>query len=131
MTSYERLVVEMARARGKDVKYHRVSIQDISVPKSATIMHEILDGIDAALDAGGFVYEHCWGGVGRTGTVVGCHLVRRGITGDEALARVAELFRHMEKYPRRPRSPETDEQESYVRAWNEAMPNDDRGTGES
>ena len=125
LAPYERLVVEMARARGKDVKYHRVSIQDISVPKSATVMHEILDEIDAALNAGGVVYVHCWGGVGRTGTVVGCHLVRRGMTGDEALARVAELFRNMEKYPRRRRSPETDEQESYVRAWTERAPNVD------
>ena len=24
------------------------------------------------------VYVHCWGGVGRTGTVVGCYLVRQG-----------------------------------------------------
>ena len=125
LAPYERLVVEMARARDKDVKYHRVSIQDISVPKSATVMHEILDEIDAALDAGGVVYVHCWGGVGRTGTVVGCHLVRRGMTGDEALARVAELFKHMEKYPRRRRSPETDEQEAYVRAWTERAPNVD------
>ena len=131
LVPYERLVVDMARARGKDVKYHRLSIQDISVPKSATVMHEILDEIDAALNAGGVVYVHCWGGVGRTGTVVGCHLVRRGMTGDEALARVAELFRHMEKYPRRRRSPETDEQEAYVRAWIEAAPNVDTEVTES
>ena len=31
------------------------------------------------------MYLHCWGGVGRTGTVVGCWLVRHGRTGDEAL----------------------------------------------
>jgi protein-tyrosine phosphatase len=82
-------------------------------------MGEILDVIDSALDQGGVVYVHCWGGVGRTGTVVGCHLVRRGMTGDEALARVAELFKNMQKYPRRRRSPETDEQEAYVRSWTE------------
>jgi hypothetical protein len=51
--------------------------------------------------------------------------VRRGLTGDEALARVAELFKHMEKYPRRGRSPETDEQETYVRAWSESAHNGD------
>ena len=35
------------------------------------------------------VYVHCWGGIGRTGTVVGCWLVRHGMTGDEALAEFA------------------------------------------
>jgi ADP-ribosyl-[dinitrogen reductase] hydrolase len=63
---------------------------------------------------------HCWGGVGRTGTVVGCHLVRSGLSGDEALARVATLFKSMEKSSRRHRSPETDEQEAYVCSWRES-----------
>jgi len=44
---------------------------------------------------------------------------------ETALARVAELLRHMEKYPRRRRSAETDEQEAYVRAWTERAPNVD------
>jgi protein-tyrosine phosphatase len=131
LAPYERQVAELAQARGGEVKYHRLPIQDVSVPNSATVMREILDQIDAALDDGGVVYVHCWGGIGRTGTVVGCHLVRSGMTGDEALAEVARLFKHMEKYPRRRRSPETDEQESYVRAWNEATPNADRETSES
>ena len=131
LAPYDALVAEMARARGRDVTYHRLPIRDVSVPKSAAVMHEILDQIDAALDAGGVVYVHCWGGVGRTGTVVGCHLVRGGMTGDEALARVAELFKHVEKSSRRSRSPETDAQEAYVRAWNEPTPNVTTEPGES
>ena len=93
------------------------------MPKSAAVMHEILDQIDAALDSGGVVYVHCWGGVGRTGTVVGCHLVRHGMTGEDALARVAELFKNMEKSARRQRSPETDDQAAFVRSWREDVPN--------
>jgi protein-tyrosine phosphatase len=123
LTPYDMLVAKMAEARGEVVTCRRLPIRDVSVPKSSAVMHEILDEIDAALDRGGVVYVHCWGGVGRTGTVVGCHLVRRGMTGGEALAKVAELFKHMEKYPRRRRSPETDEQEAYVRAWKEVAPN--------
>ncbi|MSR27507.1 MAG: hypothetical protein EXS06_10930, partial [Planctomycetaceae bacterium] len=39
----------------------------------------ILADIDAELAAGRPVYVHCWGGVGRTGTVVGLvHVARRG-----------------------------------------------------
>ena len=128
---YEHQVAKLARGRGREVKYHRLPIRDVSVPKSAAVMRQILDQIDAALDDGGVVYVHCWGGIGRTGTVVGCHLVRSGMTGDEALAEVTRLFRHMDKYPKRPRSPETDEQECYVRAWSEVMPNANRQTNES
>ena len=123
LAPYERHVAEMARPLGRDVKYRRLPIQDVSVPKSAAVMHEILDQIDAALDSGGVVYVHCWGGVGRTGTVVGCHLVRRGMTGKDALARVAELFKNMEKYSTRRRSPETGEQDAFVRSWKEHTPN--------
>lgn len=34
-----------------------------------------------ALAAGQTVYVHCYGGIGRTGTVVGCWLVRHGLSG--------------------------------------------------
>ena len=86
-------------------------------------MRGILDAIAEGLKGGG-VYVHCWGGIGRTGTVVGCHLVRSGMTGDEALAEVAEPFTSMAKYSPRRRSPETLEQEDYVRSWRKVLPND-------
>ncbi|MBA3406233.1 MAG: dual specificity protein phosphatase family protein [Gemmatimonadaceae bacterium] len=38
--------------------------------------------------SGHSIYVHCWGGVGRTGTVVGCYIVRHGRTGDDALGEV-------------------------------------------
>ncbi|WP_374108489.1 hypothetical protein [Nostoc sp. XA010] len=37
-----------------------------------------LPPIDRALNGQEKVYVHCWGGIGRTGIVVGCYLV--GIT---------------------------------------------------
>jgi protein-tyrosine phosphatase len=126
LSPYDALVAETAKARGAPVTYIRLPIRDVSVPKSPSVMREILDTIDSALESGGTAYVHCWGGVGRTGTVVGCHLVRRGMTGEEALARVAELFKNMEKYSQRRRSPETDEQDTYVRTWAEAVPNANR-----
>ena len=90
----------------------------MSVP-SVEAMTSILDAIDGAMEAGRTVYVHCWGGIGRTGTVVGCWLVRRGDTGDEALDQIAEWWKHVEKSWRVPRSPQTHEQHEYVRRWAE------------
>ena len=133
LAPYDALLAEEAAARGMEVRHVRRPIRDVSVPRSPDVMRAILDTIDSALGDGGKVYVHCFGGIGRTGTVVGCHLVRRGITGDEALARVAELWKSVEKYPGRPRSPETDEQADYVRSWVEAgsAPNVADGTAEN
>ena len=84
-------------------------------------MATILDAIDDALDSGDTVYVHCWGGIGRTGTVVGCWLVRHGCTGEEALAQVAEWWMGMAKASPYRSSPETYEQRQYVLGWGESM----------
>ena len=81
-----------------------------------------MDAIDSALGRGRNAYVHCWGGVGRTGTVVGCWLVRHGRTGDGALAELGELWRSVEKIHHKPVSPETREQREYVRQWVEPSP---------
>ena len=99
--------------------HRRLSIRDLDVPRSRDEMSRILDEIDAALALGHTVYVHCWGGIGRTGTVVGCHLVRHGLTGDEALAAIARLWPTMQKSHRRDRSPETAAQHAWVRGWRE------------
>lgn len=106
------------RERGS-VVHRRLPIRDGDVPERAEDMREILDTIDRAIADGHVVYVHCWGGIGRTGTVVGCHLVRHGVGGDAALAALARLWQHVDKCRRRPRSPETDEQHAFVRTWAE------------
>ena len=92
-------------------------IRDVNVPKSAAEMTAILDCIDGALAQGHTVYVHCWGGRGRTGTVVGCHFVRHGSTGRDALLRLAELWKTVAKSKWKPTSPETNAQLSFVLAW--------------
>jgi hypothetical protein len=89
-------------------RHVRAPIPDFTVPSVST-MRRMLDLIREELDAGGVVYVHCLGGCGRTGSVVGCHLVESGLYGDEALSRVEGLC----GWP----CPETPEQRALVRSW--------------
>ena len=58
--------------------------------------------------------------MGRTGTVIGCWLVRHGSTAGDALAQVAEGWQGMEKFTPGRESPETSGQREYVHNWPEA-----------
>lgn len=115
---YLPLLLEQAGLRGIEVQYNRFTILDRSTPMRAT-MTGILDAIDSALAEGRNVYLHCWGGIGRTGTTVGCYLVRRGLTGVQALAQLAEMWKDVPKSAYYPRSPETDRQVEFILKWEE------------
>lgn len=119
LDSYEALLVSVARERGTEAGYRRFSIPDMDVPEKPAIMIAILDHLDDLLTGGGVPYVHCWGGIGRTGTVVGCYLVRSGLTGEQALDRLAEMWRGVAKSSRYRTSPQTWEQFDYVRTWRE------------
>jgi hypothetical protein len=118
LAPYEPLLLAQGRSRHRAITYHRLSIGDYGLP-SSKLMKTILDTIDTALAEGHQVYLHCWGGVGRTGTTVGCYLVRHGKTGNEALRKIAEWWRNVPKSTRYPRSPETPAQAHYIRDWEE------------
>lgn len=115
---YHDLLRAETGGNGTKAEYRRLPIADMGVPTPQTMV-TILDTIDQAVAEGRTVYVHCWGGVGRTGTVVGCYLVRHGRTGQEALAEIARFWPSMEKSAWHPRSPETGEQVRFVRNWRE------------
>lgn len=93
-------------------------IVDNDVPSSASEMARILDAIDAEIARGGVAYVHCWGGVGRTGTAVGCWLSRRGHEGEVALAALRERWNTNPKADHQ-ETPQTPAQRDYVRNWRE------------
>jgi hypothetical protein len=115
---YFEILAEQARAYQEEIRYQRFPIGDFGVPSQAT-MKAILDAIDAALAEGRKVYVHCWGGVGRTGTSVGCYLIRHGLSGEQALAQLAEWWQNVPKSHYYPDSPETDEQAQFILDWEE------------
>lgn len=127
LSGYDHILRDLAAERGIETSHIRQSIRDYSTPRERGQMVEILATIRSEIEAGRAVYVHCWGGIGRTGTVVGCWLVEQGLTGDDALNRIAELRAGIPDS--RIRSPESDEQCRYVREWRREKPSPDDGAG--
>ncbi|MFN2463895.1 MAG: hypothetical protein ABR573_08355 [Candidatus Dormibacteria bacterium] len=101
------------QARG--IKCARMPIRDEDIPSVAE-MTEILDLTDQLIAAGSPTYVHCWGGKGRTGTAVGCWLVRHGIAQpDRAVEMIQSLQAHT--HGTLAPSPENDLQRGFVAAW--------------
>lgn len=112
---YEEKLAQLAREMGREIECIRIPIRDGSVPTRET-MRSILDAIDGHIAQGLPVFVHCWGGKGRTGTVVGCYLVRHGLAIEkEALARIQELRRHDPTSSQA--SPENATQCDMVKSW--------------
>jgi sugar phosphate isomerase/epimerase len=111
---YEPLLSELAAQRGLDITYQRFAVRDGAAPARAQMI-SILDALDAARAAGQTAYVHCKGGIGRTGTVAGCYLVRHGQTPEAALRLIAQRLYHTHMAERL--SPEGDEQRALVLRW--------------
>lgn len=111
MAPYEHLVDEAAQRRGIEVQRVQHPIPDMgTLPVDA--YDEIVSSVRGGLEHGG-VYVHCWGGVGRTGTVVGCLLVESGLSAEAALARIDKLRSVTKK--RAMAAPQTRQQVDVVR----------------
>ncbi len=116
LPAYLPLLEEEARRYNLEISYERFPTMDKSLMPPEQ-MRLLINAIDAALSAGRKVYLHCWGGVGRTGTAVGCWLASHGFDGEAALQRLNELYQDSEQKEFYPRSPETDAQAEYILSW--------------
>jgi hypothetical protein len=114
---YEAILSQESQAANIQATYQRYPIRDISVPRDAEYLAEILHAIDRRIRQGGTVYVHCRGGVGRTGLVVACWLQEHGRTPNAALAELSAKWRMVKKSSEQPESPETPLQVHWVKTW--------------
>ncbi len=112
---YEDLLTTLATARGLEAACSRFALWDGTSPSPAAVT-ELLDLIDACLARHMPVYVHCKVGLGRTGVMVGCWLVRHGIAKPRAAVRHISKLRSRTATARIT-SPSTREQIARVRSW--------------
>lgn len=111
---YSLLLKKISMERDIQLIHHRRPIPDFSIP-TVKSMRQTLNFLDGYLDSGKKIYLHCLGGIGRTGTVVGCYLVRHGRSPQEALDWISYLRRDTPDWWHT--SPESPAQKQMILNW--------------
>ena len=100
--------------------YHRMPIKDCSVPTlpPGGFAHFICNMLDHARKGDGYVYLHCWGGVGRTGVAAACCIAGRDLTKsfEDVVYELQTRFKEMPKSSKRI-TPENHAQLEYIRQY--------------
>ena len=112
---YTSLLTPVATNHNRSVTHRRMPIKDLGITTTAK-MSELLKLLASLIKAGEIVYLHCWGGIGRTGTVAGCYMIQElCMTPEQALRKIEDLRKDTPDGWRR--SPETEEQRAMVMKW--------------
>ena len=93
-----------ARLAGLD--FFSFPIEDRQVPRSEAKLSETLDSVSEALSEGKNVLVHCRQGVGRSGLVAACLLVKKGMSPGAAVDKISSV--------RGVAVPETEEQREWI-----------------
>ena len=80
-------------AQRAGLKLRRFPVVDVSVPTDPAAFAELVEQVYAELQAGKTVVAHCLGGLGRSGTLVACLLVRSGEFAADAATAFVRLKR--------------------------------------
>lgn len=113
-TDYTTEWFDLGRIRGEPVTWERSPTRDLGIPRIDQMI-ATLDLLDEVLAEDRAAYVHCWGGKGRTGTVIGCWLARHGET--DPLGKLRQLTAHARIFF--PVIPETAQQRTFVQNWKE------------
>jgi protein-tyrosine phosphatase len=87
---YDDVLRTVCKDAGHEVRHIAYPIPDMGVIDQDGY-DRIVACIKAEIASGRVVFLHCWGGKGRTATVVGCLLIDGGLDYHAAIARIAEL----------------------------------------
>ena len=111
-------LIPYAHLLPEGITYTRFPIRDCSVPRSIDDVRRLTDHIrQLSKRNDGDIYIHCWGGVGRTGTIVACYLASSSF--DETMKSLRACFAEMPKSAYR-RTPDTWEQEQFIKKYVES-----------
>jgi protein-tyrosine phosphatase len=98
----------------------RFPIVDESIPTVDT-MRQIIDSMNAHLNAGDNIYVHCWGGSGRTGTVVGCWLIENGFVASRDVIEEMQKLRVGDLDGGHKPTPQNIDQAEFIWNWERVL----------
>jgi protein-tyrosine phosphatase len=97
---------EGAEVRRRGLDFSSYPIPDRQVPASEAELAEVLERLDHTLSSGKNVLVHCRQGVGRSGLVTACLLVKKGLSPGAAVEKISTA--------RGVDVPETEEQREWI-----------------
>jgi protein-tyrosine phosphatase len=80
---------EASEARSQGMNFASFPIPDRQIPQSESKLAEVLEGVTRDLFAGRNVLIHCRQGIGRSGLVAACLLVKKGLSPGAAIDSVS------------------------------------------
>jgi protein-tyrosine phosphatase len=104
---------EEAEIRREGMDFVSFPIPDRQVPRSERTLADALDRMEHSLSSGANVLIHCRQGVGRTGLVAACLLVKKGMSPGAAVEKITVA--------RGVVVPETDEQREWIDHYSAAF----------
>lgn len=104
---------EASEARKLGLDFYSFPIADRQVPKSEAKLGEVLDKMNTTLSDGRNVLIHCRQGVGRSGLVAACLLIKNGMSPGAAVEAVSAA--------RGVSVPETAEQREWIERYSPAL----------
>jgi protein-tyrosine phosphatase len=100
------LAGEAGEVRSQRIEFISFPIADRQIPQSEAKWTEAVERVDRSLSKGAKVFVHCRQGIGRSGLLAACLLVRRGMSPGAAIDSVT--------IARGVRVPETPEQRDWI-----------------